>query len=72
MKKKLNQKLINLIEYYNLINSNYLFSNIPLNRMSQKNSVTFSFSGTKTEKLGKLKKKLNQSKIVNLKKVLII
>ena len=32
MKTKLNQKLINLIEYYNLINANLLLSNKPLNR----------------------------------------
>ena len=32
MKKKLNQKLINLIEYYNLINANLLLSNKPLKR----------------------------------------
>ena len=30
MKKNLNQKLINLIEYYNLINANFLLSNTPL------------------------------------------
>ena len=68
MKKKLNQKLINLIEYYNLVNSNYLFSNSPLNRISQKISATFSFSGTKAEKLGKLKKKIESIKNCELKK----
>ena len=30
MKINLNQKLINLIEYYNLINANFLLSNSPL------------------------------------------
>ena len=34
MKKNLNQKLINLIEYYNLINANFLLSNIPLKTTS--------------------------------------
>ena len=29
MKKNLNQKLINLIEYYNLINVNFFLSNKP-------------------------------------------
>ena len=29
MKKNLNQKLISLIEYYNLINANFLISNTP-------------------------------------------
>ena len=33
MKKNLNQKLIDLIEYYNLINSNLLLSEIPLKRI---------------------------------------
>jgi len=32
MKKNLNQKLIDLIEYYNLINSNLLLSNTPQKR----------------------------------------
>ena len=32
MKKNLNQKLINLIEYYNLINANFLLSNSPIKR----------------------------------------
>ena len=32
MKKNLNQKLINLIEYYDLINANFLLSNSPLKR----------------------------------------
>ena len=32
MKRNLNQKLINLIEYYNLINANFLLSNNPLKR----------------------------------------
>ena len=30
MKKNLNQKLINQIEYYNLINANFLLSNNPI------------------------------------------
>ena len=32
MKKNLNQKLINLIDYYNIINANYLISNNPIKR----------------------------------------
>ena len=55
MKKKLNQKLINLIEYYNLFNANLLLSNKPLNRMSQ--NTTYTSSGNKYEKLNSLKKK---------------
>ena len=32
MKRNLNQKLINLIEYYNLINADLLISNSPIKR----------------------------------------
>ena len=49
MKKTLNQKLINLIEYYNLINANLLISNTPLNR-----TTTNNFKGTKLQKLEKV------------------
>ena len=35
MKINLNQKLINLIEYYNLINANLLLSNSPIIRTSE-------------------------------------
>ena len=55
MKKNLNQKLINLIEYYNLINANFLISNTPLKRTNE--DTTHNFIGTKLEKLDKLKKK---------------
>ena len=55
MKRNLNQKLINLIEYYNLINANFLLSNNSIDRTAE-NSF-YSFKGTKSEKLDKLKKK---------------
>ena len=55
MKKNLNQKLIELIEYYNLINANFLLSNSPIKRVSE--NLTNAISGTKSEKLNKLKKK---------------
>ena len=45
MKKKLNQKLINLIEYYNLINANFLLSNNPIKRTNY--NKIYVFSGTK-------------------------
>ena len=54
MKKNLNQKLIELIEYYNLINANFLLSNSPIKRVSE--NLTNTISGTKSEKLNKLKK----------------
>ena len=66
MKNNLNQKLINLIEYYNLINANLVLSNTPLNRMVE--NTTFSFTGTKIEKLNKLKKKIQSIKNCDLKK----
>ena len=66
MKKNLNQKLINLIEYYNLINANLLISNIPLKR-NPNNSIN-TFNGTKSQKLEKLKKKIQLIKNCNLKK----
>ena len=46
MKRSLNQKLISLIEYYDLFNANLLLSNDPINR-SYKNTSRI-FAGTKT------------------------
>jgi len=66
MKKNLNQKLINLIEYYNLINANFLLSNTPLKRNI--NNVTTSFGGTKLQKLKKLKKSMQLIENCELKK----
>ena len=57
MKRNLNQKLINLIEYYNLINANFILSNSPIKRVNE--NATNDFTGTKSEKLNKLKKKFN-------------
>ena len=66
MKRNLNQKLINLIEYYDLINANFLLSNSPLKRTIE--STTHAFTGTKLEKLNKLKKKIHLIKNCDLKK----
>jgi len=66
MKKNLNQKLISLIEYYNLINANFLLSNTPLKRSVD--NVASSFNGTKLQKLEKLKKKIQLIKNCQLKK----
>ena len=66
MKKNLNQKLINLIEYYNLINANLLISDAPIKRTTN-NSTNF-FSGTKLQKLEKLKKKIKLIKNCDLRK----
>jgi len=66
MKKNLNQKLINLIEYYNLINANFLLSNTPLKR--NVNNITTSLGGTKLQKLKRLKKSIQLIKNCKLKK----
>ena len=66
MKKNLNQKLINLIEYYNLINANFLLSNSPIKRMND-NTIA-NFTGTKSEKLNKSKTKIQLIKNCDLKK----
>ena len=66
MKKNLNQKLINLIDYYNTINANYLISNHPIKRNKEHTAVTF--TGTKVEKLNKLKKRIQLIKNCDLKK----
>ena len=66
MKKNLNQKLISLIEYYNLINANFLLSNSPIKRINE--NSTYAFTGTKLEKLNKLKKKIQSIKNCDLKK----
>ena len=66
MKKNLNQKLINLVEYYNLINANFLLSDIPLKR--NVNNPMTPFSGSKIQKLEKLKKNIRLIKNCKLKK----
>ena len=66
MKKNLNQKLINLIEYYNLINANLLLSDKPIKRTSYNTTITL--AGTKEEKLNKLKKKIQLIRDCELKK----
>ena len=66
MKINLNQKLITLIEHYNLINANFLLSNKSLKRTIQ-NTTSIS-AGTKFEKLEKLKKKIKLIKNCELKK----
>ena len=66
MKKNLNQKLINLIEYYNLINANLVMNDSPIKRTSS-NTLNIS-TGTKLEKLEKLKKKIALIRNCELKK----
>ncbi len=66
MKRNLNQKLISLVDYYSSINADFLISNNPLIRKSY--SVSETISGTKSEKLEKLKKKIQLIKNCELKK----
>ena len=66
MKKNLNQKLINLIEYYNLINANLLLSKKPIKRTI--NNIRTNFDGTKSQKLSKLKESIYLLKNCELKK----
>ncbi|HIF62004.1 MAG TPA: uracil-DNA glycosylase [Candidatus Pelagibacter sp.] len=66
MKRNLNQKLINLIDYYSLINANFLLSDKPVDR-GNNNAIT-TFTGTKIEKLNKLKKQFKLIKDCDLKR----
>ena len=66
MKRNLNQKLFNLIEYYNLINANFLLSNNPIKRSLE--SDGYNFSGNLSEKLLKLKNKIQKIKNCELKR----
>jgi|TARA_B100000745_G_scaffold161952_1_gene105963 DNA polymerase len=65
MKKNLNQKLINLIEYYNLINANFILTNTPIKRAGTNTNIHL--NGTKIEKLNKLKKRIHLIKSCKLK-----
>ena len=65
MKKNLNQKLIDLIDYYNLVNINLLLNDKSIKR----NSLNMSVSGVgKLQKLEKLKLKIKQIKNCDLKR----
>ena len=65
MKKNLNQNLINLIEYYNLINANFFLSNNPVKRTIQ--NVGIDLAGNKKQKLDALKKRIQLIKNCKLK-----
>ena len=65
MKRKLNQKLLNLIEYYHLINAEILFNNSTINRNIKKDNQHI--YGTKKQKLEKLKQKIKYIKNCELK-----
>ena len=66
MKNNLNQKIIKLINYYNISNLNNIFSNLPVNRLDKKTSILL--NGNKSEKLKQLKLKIEKIKNCELKK----
>ena len=66
MKRDLNQKLLNLIEYYNLINNDLFISNYPIKR-NIPDKYNF-LQGSKKEKLNNLKKMIINIKNCELKK----
>ena len=66
MKKNVNQKLINFAEYHTLINTDLLLSNSPIKR--KLNNDLNLISGTKIQKLKKLKDKIKLIKNCELKK----
>ena len=66
MKKGLNQKLINLIDYYHQVNTDFLFDNSPINRNIKKDE--FVIKGSKKNKLEKLKNNIKLIKNCELKK----
>tara|TARA_B100001750_G_C15362906_1_gene523175 strand:+ start:90 stop:821 length:732 start_codon:yes stop_codon:yes gene_type:complete len=66
VKKKLNQKITDIINYYNLSNLNIIYSNLPINRLG--NHKEISLNGTKHDKLIQLKLKIENIKNCELKK----
>ena len=66
MKKNLNQKLINLVEYYSLNNINLILSDKPLKRNT--NYLSSFNDKTKKQKLDKLKNEMHLIKNCELKK----
>jgi DNA polymerase len=65
MKRILNQKLINLIEYYSLLNIDFLISNTPIKRDQDSGCLS---TLSKRDKLTKLEKKIKDIKNCDLKK----
>ena len=54
MNKKINQKILSLIEYYNLLNIDLLINNSPINRFN--NNEKLLNSPRKSQQLEELKK----------------
>ena len=64
--KKINQKILSLIEYYNLLNADILINNLPINRL--KNNKNMKNGSDKMMQLEKLKKTIKSIKNCELKK----
>ena len=63
--KKINQKILSLIEYYNLLNIDLLINNSPLNKL--KNNHKLFNNSDKSNQLDQLKRKINSIKNCELK-----
>ena len=63
MNKKINQKILSLVEYYNLLNIDLLINNSPINRFN--NSEKLSNGLEKSHQLEELKKMIGLIKIAN-------
>ena len=67
MKKNINQKVISIIQYYKMINLDMIIINDPITRYKREKNINF--VSDKREKLNILKKKIENIKNCNLKKV---
>ena len=65
MNKKINQKILSLIEYYNLLNMDLLINNSPINRIN--NNKKLLNDPEKSQKLEELKKMIGSIKNCELK-----
>ena len=65
MNKKINQKILSLIEYYNLLNIDLLINNSPINRFNNIQKLPNSLK--KSNQLEKLKKMIESIKNCELK-----
>ncbi len=65
MNNQINQKILSLIEYYNLLNIDLLINNSPINRF--KNNQKLSYVEEKLKRLGELKRMINSIKNCELK-----
>ncbi len=65
MNKKINQKILSLIEYYNLLNMDLLINNSPINRFNKSEKLSNDLG--KSQQLEKLKKMIEAIKNCELK-----